>query len=120
MNKTIMNWLDKLFREEILKLEDKKEVVVLDVGAGIVKYINFRDIFQEVVGIDPDERVVENPYLHKGYIGLADSMPFFEDRKFDLIISDNVFKHVDNPEVLFNEISRVLKHGGNSYGKNTK
>lgn len=36
----------------------------------------------------------------------------FEDNEFDLIISNDVFEHVPNPDIAFKECSRVLKPGG--------
>ncbi|WP_341224694.1 class I SAM-dependent methyltransferase [uncultured Arcticibacterium sp.] len=36
----------------------------------------------------------------------------FNDNSFDLIITQDVFEHLYNPEKAFNEISRVLKKGG--------
>lgn len=108
------NWDDRFFREEILKIENRKSLKLLDVGAGagIVMQMNFKDEFAEVIGIDPDKRVVDNQYLDKGYVGLADNMPMFEDNYFDVIISDNVFEHIDNPDAVFSEVKRVLKMGG--------
>ena len=135
MNKKIVNWMDdvfypnnknnwddKLLREEILKIENKEGLILLDVGAGagIVKYMNFKGVFKKVIGIDPDERVKENPYLDEGYVGLADNMPFFEDEFFDVVISDNVFEHVDNPDLFFKEIYRVVKPRGVLIAKTPK
>lgn len=107
------NWDDKMFRQEILKVI-KSDFIVLDVGAGagIVDEMNFKNDCKEIYGIDPDERVVNNKFLTKGYKGLADKMPFFEDNKFDLVISDNVLEHVENPSSFLKEINRVLKEGG--------
>ena len=131
MNKKIVNWMDKkfyskfennwddtMFREHILK-EVNATMIVLDVGAGagIVDAMNFKGYCKEIYGIDPDERVVDNKFLTKGYVGLADSMPFFEDEKFDLIICDNVLEHVDNPNSFLKEVNRVLKVGGVFMGK---
>lgn len=107
------NWDDQLFRNEIIKYT-QTNTVLLDVGAGagLVKAMNFRDIAKEVHGIDPDERVLTNPNLDKAYVAYADSMPFFHDEQFDLIISDNVLEHITDAHAFFREINRVLKKGG--------
>jgi ubiquinone/menaquinone biosynthesis C-methylase UbiE len=104
------NWDDRLFRNNIIKLL-KPNMILLDVGAGagLVKEMNFRGIFKEVHGIDPDERVLTNHNLDKAYVSYGDSMPFFEDEQFDIIISDNVLEHVQRKEEFFREINRVLK-----------
>lgn len=126
MNKKIVTWLDhqfykkienrwddRAFREVILK-NLRPDFTILDIGAGRgrIKEMDFKNLAKEVYGVDPDERVADNPLLHKGFVGLGDYMPFFEDEKFDLIFSDNVFEHVEKPEKLFNEVNRVLKPCG--------
>lgn len=126
MNKKIISWLDRIFypgienrwddkalRETILKYL-KEEDVILDIGAGRGRILemNFKNLVQRIDGVDPDERVVDNPLLHKGHLGLGDNMPFFEDNEFDIVFSDNVFEHVEYPEKLFQEVCRVLKPSG--------
>lgn len=106
-------WDDKLLRKKILEYI-KPEHVVLDVGAGRgrVLEMNFKGLAKSVCGVDPDPRVVENPLLDKGYEGLADHMPFFNDNTFDLVFCDNVLEHVQDPNSFYAEISRVLRPGG--------
>ncbi len=106
------NWDDVLFRERILA-ELRPEMVVLDVGAGsgLVPHMNFRGRCAHIVGIDPDERVAENAFLDEAHVGFADSLPF-EDERFDLVFSDNVLEHLDEPARVFAEVGRVLKPGG--------
>jgi hypothetical protein len=36
----------------------------------------------------------------------------FEDESFDIVITQDVFEHIYNPEKAFNEIARTLKKGG--------
>lgn len=107
-------WDDKLFREEILKMKNKKELVILDIGAGsgIIEYMNFKGCFKKVVGVDPDERVLNNPYLDQAYVGYVENMNFFSDKSFDAVILNNVLEHITEPSLLFSEISRILKPGG--------
>ena len=106
------NWDDLMFRNAVLK-NINKDSIVLDIGAGagIVKEMNFSDIAKEVHGVDPDERVVNNPNLTKGYIGTAENMDYFADNTFDLIICDNVLEHISDKEAFLKEVKRVLKPG---------
>ncbi len=126
MNKKIVNWMDKffyknysnnwdnkLFREILLDyLKPNSKVLEVGAGSGYVKEMNFKDKCQAVYGIDPDRRVNQNSFLDKGYVGLADNMPFFQDNTFDIVFSDNVLEHIDNPTTFLKEIHRVLKPGG--------
>jgi SAM-dependent methyltransferase len=45
----------------------------------------------------------------------ADGRLPFDDRSFDLVISDQVFEHIDELEAAVGEIDRVLAPGGASY-----
>lgn len=111
------HWDDALFRERILDFI-RPDSVVLDIGAGagIVDEMNFKGLARRVVGIDPDSRVLTNPYLDEAHIGTGEDLPF-EDGTFDVVFADNVMEHLDAPEVVFAEIWRVLKPGGIFLGK---
>ena len=106
------NWDDSLFRMEILKYLHK-ETVLLDLGsgAGIVSQMNFRHLAKRVCGIDPDERVVNNPYLDEGKVAMGEAIPY-PDNSFDMVIADNVFEHLTDPGAVLKEVARVLKAGG--------
>ena len=58
-------WDDQLFRERILVQLGDGDLDVLDLGAGagIVVAMDFRGRARRVCGVDPDPRVVDNPYL---------------------------------------------------------
>ena len=111
------HWDDQLLRKRILCYVSK-ETDVLDIGAGagIVEEMNFKDIARRVVGVDPDERVMQNPYLHEAFIGTGEKLPF-EDDTFDVAFADNVMEHLVDPIAVFSEINRVLKPGGVFLGK---
>jgi SAM-dependent methyltransferase len=91
---------------------------VLDIGAGagIVSQMNFRGLARKVCGLDPDSRVSQNPYLDEGKQGVGESIPY-PDESFDLVFADNVFEHLETPQLVFGEVARVLKPGGIFLGK---
>jgi SAM-dependent methyltransferase len=106
------NWDDTLFRERILaNLDLDTSVLDLGAGAGIVQQMNFRGLAASVCGVDLDPRVVDNPMLDEGRVANADGIPYEADR-FDVVFSDNVLEHLDQPLEVFREVARVLKPGG--------
>jgi SAM-dependent methyltransferase len=107
------NWDDVLFRERILKHLQQSSLEVLDLGAGagIVSQMNFHGIASRICGIDPDERVVNNPYLDEGKVAFGEDVPY-PNESFDLIFADNVLEHLPEPEKVFSEINRLLRPGG--------
>lgn len=88
---------------------------ILEVGAGSgegnQKHFELRDRVARYVGVDPDPRVLTNPYLDEAYVGTAESLPF-ADGSFDLIFHSFVAEHFESPINCNREISRVLKPGG--------
>ncbi|WP_084594176.1 class I SAM-dependent methyltransferase [Arhodomonas aquaeolei] len=106
------NWDDNLFRERVLdRLTGGSVVLDLGAGAGIVPQMNFRGHAKHVVGVDLDERVLENPYLDEGCVADVGDIPFAKE-SFDLVFADNVMEHLDQPSDVFREVARVLKPGG--------
>lgn len=106
------NWDDTLFRERILQLIDRdKDLLDVGAGAGIVEQMNFRGLARRVSGVDPDPRVLENPFLDDAKVGSAESLPF-EANSFDIVVSDNVLEHLSDPGGVFSEVARVLRPGG--------
>ena len=83
----------------------------LGAGAGIVPEMNFKGHARRVCGVDPDPRVADNPHLDEGREGVGESIPY-PDASFDVVVSDNVFEHLDNPLAVFREVHRVLRPGG--------
>lgn len=63
-----------------------------------------------VVGIDLDPRVAT--LFHSSFeLASLERLPF-RDATFDVVFSEYVLEHVDDPVACFNEIRRVLKPGG--------
>jgi ubiquinone/menaquinone biosynthesis C-methylase UbiE len=106
------NWDDSLFRCEILRfLRPDMTILDLGAGAGIVDQMNFRGAAARVCGVDLDARVVNNPFLDEGRVSDAGEIPYAAE-SFDLVFSDNVLEHLDEPDAVFKEVARVLKPEG--------
>ncbi|RKZ31386.1 hypothetical protein DRQ36_02295 [bacterium] len=91
------------------------ESVVLDLGCGDGKYGAIREISVRpkiLIGLDNDEGLIkENSYLAYRVLGDAHNLPFRQN-SFDLIITREVFEHIENPDTVLFEAARVLKANG--------
>lgn len=111
------NWDDDLFRRVVLsELQPESRLLDLGAGAGIIPQMNFLGHASRVCGIDPDPRVVENPYLDEGLVGVGEEIPFPAE-SFDAVLADNVLEHLEHPVQVFREVARVLKPGGHFFTK---
>ena len=83
---------------------------LLDVGCGTKPYKNICDNVSEYVGLEIDDEGNRNhSFADVFYDGKT--IPF-EDKKFDSILSNQVFEHVFNPNEFLKEINRVTKMEG--------
>ena len=106
------NWDSKLFRDNVL-LYLKKDYIILDLGAGsgILPEMDFRQFVKKVIGVDPDNVVLNNPLVDEAQVACGEEIPY-TDSFFDIIVSNNVLEHIEQPEIFFCEVKRVLKRGG--------
>jgi SAM-dependent methyltransferase len=110
-------WDDLVLRQTVLDaLQPEHELLDLGAGAGILPSMDFRGSARRICGIDPDARVVDNPYLDEAKVGVGESIPF-EDGRFDVVVADNVLEHLTDPDAVFAEVARVLKPGGRFIAK---
>jgi SAM-dependent methyltransferase len=91
---------------------------VLEIGSGAHGLIFFFDA-PERIGIDPlaDHYRELFPAWQgraRTIAGFGEKLPF-EDSSFDVVLSDNVVDHAENPRRIVEEIARVLRPGGLLY-----
>lgn len=101
----------------------RPDMTVLDVGAGRAAWfeddpLEFRRSLRlmrgkvaKVIAVDVDPAVLDNQAADECHIMTQECIPV-SDGSSDLIISDYVLEHVDNPRSFVAEIDRVLKPGG--------
>ena len=98
------------------------ESVIVDVGCGRGKCVEdpvplrrqlqiFKGKVQHVIGIDVDPAAATNPCLDEFRL-LQDPRWPVPDAMADVVVSDWVLEHVENPEEFFAELARITKPGG--------
>jgi SAM-dependent methyltransferase len=98
-------------------------MTVLDFGAGRGGYMqqapNYRRDLRKihgkvakVIGVDVDSAVYENKGVDEAYVIEPGGRVPLEDDSVDLILSDWVLEHVDDPQAVAAELDRVLRPGG--------
>lgn len=89
--------------------------VVLDLGAGPKPQRGIGTLkgrVAKLVGADIDDAVLSNPGMDEAVkIEARNPLPF-PSATFDLVYSDYVVEHVENPKEFLSEVYRVLKPGG--------
>jgi SAM-dependent methyltransferase len=107
--------------EGFLTEEQKRSARVLEIGCGPVGIVSYLP-WGERIAVDPLEDFYRsNPTLTKhrdGAVrytkGTGEELPF-PDRKFSLVILDNVLDHVQSAEGVLREVRRVLADDGLLY-----
>lgn len=93
-------WDDRLFRSRVLQyFTDRKMLLDLGAGTGIVAEMNFRGVAANVCGVDPDTRVLQNPYLDDARMATRERIPY-PDETFDVVVADNMLEHLQSPEAV--------------------
>lgn len=111
------HWDDRLFRQRVEpEIRAGDRLLDLGAGAGVVPWLDFRGLGAQVIGVDPDRRVLDNPHLDEARIGVAEQIPY-PDASFDLVIAANLLEHLQVPHPAFREVARVLRPGGRFLAK---
>lgn len=92
-------------------------MVLLNLGAGLASHSEvrvFKGEVAKVIGADIDPIVLENEELDEAAIIEEGVLPF-PNNHFDIVLSDFVLEHVENPLHFMHEVYRVLKPGGSFF-----
>lgn len=101
----------------------RDDMTVLDLGAGRGGFLDedceyrkklrlLKGKVREVIGADIDPVVKMNAAVDRSVVLQASRPLPFDESSIDLIVSDWVLEHVEDPETFSNEIKRILKPGG--------
>lgn len=102
----------------------RPDFTVLDFGAGRAAWheddqCQFRRELRllkgkvkKVVGQDLDPAVLVNRSIDEAVVTVPNVSLPFEPASFDLVVADFVFEHVDEPDFVASEITRILRPGG--------
>ncbi len=113
--KDIATWelLQKKMTWEQLKFIHNKKV--LDFGSGNGMTADHFAIDNDVIAIEPDEKMLQDRFTENDYIQINADMgelKNFEDESFDVILCHNVFEYAGEREKIIKEFSRILKTNG--------
>lgn len=100
---------------------------LLDIGCGRGRYEDDENVFrrnlrifkgqvERVVGIDVGPAGKENPYLDEFQLIEGDRWPV-DDESVDVAICDYVLEHIEDADLFFSELNRVLKPGGHFFAR---
>lgn len=136
MNDTISQWNNAALKytkdqENSEYVESNKKIVmnrfkhfngekILDLGCGYGFFTDyFRTIGANAVGIDGSEKMIEiakERYPMTDFSVMDIIKPLdFENGRFDMVFSNQVFMDVENIDFVFSECNRLLKIGGILY-----
>lgn len=93
---------------------------LLDIGCGYGFYTDyFRSIGAKAVGVDGSEKMIEKareryPLSEFFTADITKPLPF-ENERFDIVFSNQVFMDIEDADFVFAECNRVLKLGGLLY-----
>lgn len=86
--------------------------LVLDVGAGQEQFgPRFREKGARYVAVDIERESLRPAPEIGGVVGRGEDLPFAA-ASFDVVMSNNVLEHVRDPELLGDEMVRVVRPGG--------
>jgi len=102
----------------------RPEMTIVDLGAGrgtvfhsgifgfYEKLAKLQGKVKHVIGLDIDEAIKDHPFLDERHVIAADGAMPPADAEVDMVVSDWVLEHVQDPNRFAQELHRVLKPGG--------
>lgn len=109
------NWNDSVsIYKDMVSREITSNSVVLEAGCGFSSlYEAEYKRAKRVIGVDISEEYLNaNKFIQEKIVSDLSNFPQVKDNSIDLIVSSWVLEHLENPEKVFGEFSRVLKKGG--------
>lgn len=99
------------------------DMTVVDLGAGRGAFVDVEAPYTQslqtlkgkvakVIGLDVDPVVLTNPVVDEAHVIGKDGRLPLDDLSVDVIVSDWVFEHIDDPKLFASEVDRVLRPGG--------
>lgn len=115
--------IGKFFKQRAINTARFREIVhdkesrILDVGCGSGKFLIslMENGFRNLSGIDPERELTRNIPSQIKIVNCPAEQILFDDNSFDIVFIYGVLHHLKGKDAWFksfNEINRVLKHGG--------
>ena len=82
----------------------------LDIGCGIGDFLKFRG--KNTFGVDINKNTIEYCLTQKLNVKFYRDIIPHKNEEFDSIVLDNVLEHIEKPNLLIEEMHRVLKNNG--------
>lgn len=103
------------FLKHFLASEERKDIKILDVGAGHGAFSKkLYEMGYEVEACDLFPEIFYYDKITCKKADLTQPLPY-EDNQFEAIIAIEVMEHILDHEVFFREVKRILKPGGKLY-----
>lgn len=101
------------FFRKYLKDFANNNSVILDAGCGNSGILTeFKSIVKLIIGVDTNKKLLEeNQIVNKKINANLENIPL-DENSIEIVVSEFVLEHLQNPEDVFKEISRILKPGG--------
>jgi ubiquinone/menaquinone biosynthesis C-methylase UbiE len=101
------------FVREYLKNYINKNSIIVDAGCGKTGIISeFKEIPKSIIGIDINKVSLEkNRIVDKKIMANLENIPL-DENSTDIVMSEFVLEHLQNPDLVFKEVARILKPGG--------